>query len=250
MVDTALVLRQMEGAGTKLNIVILDACRNNPFGGRGLRASDGGLAQMRAPEGTLISYATQPGSVARDGSDGNSPYTKALVEAIRKPGQDIFQTFNTVGPCGEAGDGRIAAALGVVFADRRQFLLWGGNRPAFRLPAPPPAAAAAAPGSKLPRAWSVTQNTTSIAVMEDLHSPVRQNRAYGSMARARLGEITIRSQLVPRPRRGAYHDRHGRWARDAEDAAVSARRYDAAPDGISRVVFTPRRVTRLAEISG
>lgn len=44
MVDVSLVLRQMEGAGTKLNIVILDACRNNPFGGRGLRASDGGAS--------------------------------------------------------------------------------------------------------------------------------------------------------------------------------------------------------------
>ncbi len=97
MVDTALVLRQMEGAGTKLNIVILDACRNNPFGGRGLRAAEGGLAQMRAPEGTLISYATQPGNVARDGAAGNSPFTAALAEAIRKPGQDNFQTFNAVG---------------------------------------------------------------------------------------------------------------------------------------------------------
>ena len=97
MVDTALVLRQMEGAGTKLNIVILDACRNNPFGGRALRSGEGGLAQMRAPEGTLISYATQPGNVARDGADGNSPYTKALAQAIRAPGQDIFQTFNAVG---------------------------------------------------------------------------------------------------------------------------------------------------------
>ena len=79
MVDIALVLSQMEGSGTKLNLVILDACRNNPFGGRGLRATDPGLAQMRAPEGTLISYATQPGNVAKDGADGNSPYTKALV---------------------------------------------------------------------------------------------------------------------------------------------------------------------------
>src|SRR5262245_38484551 len=44
MLDAALVLRQMESAGTRLNLVILDACRNNPFGGRGLRASGGGLA--------------------------------------------------------------------------------------------------------------------------------------------------------------------------------------------------------------
>ena len=64
MVDVNLVLNQMQGSGTRLNLVILDACRNNPFGGRGLRASEGGLAQIRAPEGSLISYATQPGSVA------------------------------------------------------------------------------------------------------------------------------------------------------------------------------------------
>jgi hypothetical protein len=97
MVDVSLVLRQMEGAGTKLNIVILDACRNNPFGGRGLRASDGGLAQIRAPEGTLLSYATQPGNVALDGDDGHSPYTRALVETMQKPGLDVLQAFNQVG---------------------------------------------------------------------------------------------------------------------------------------------------------
>ncbi len=89
MVDVSLVLRQMEGAGTKLNIVILDACRNNPFGG--------GLAQIRAPEGTLLSYATQPGNVALDGDDGHSPYTRALVETMQKPGLDVLQAFNQVG---------------------------------------------------------------------------------------------------------------------------------------------------------
>jgi Caspase domain len=110
MLDTNLVLRQMEGAGTRLNIVILDACRNNPFGGRGLavgRARDpestrmrdtgGGLAQMQAPEGTLISFATQPGSVAQDGIGGNSPYARALALEMRRPGLDIFQAFNQVG---------------------------------------------------------------------------------------------------------------------------------------------------------
>jgi hypothetical protein len=97
MVDVNLVLRQMQGSGTRLNMVILDACRNNPFGARGLRGADGGLAQMRAPEGTLISYATQPGSVAMDGSDGHSPYTRALAATVKQPGLDIFQTFNQVG---------------------------------------------------------------------------------------------------------------------------------------------------------
>jgi TPR repeat protein len=97
LVDVNLVLNQMQGSGTRLNMVILDACRNNPFGGRGLRSSEGGLAQLRAPDGTLISYATQPGNVAQDGSDGHSPYTKALAATMRRPGLDLFQTFNEVG---------------------------------------------------------------------------------------------------------------------------------------------------------
>lgn len=97
MVDGNLVLRQMEGAGAKLNIVILDACRNNPLAGRGLRATGGGLAQMEAPEGTLISFATQPGNVAQEGNGSHSPYTEALAQIMRKPGLDIWHTFNDVG---------------------------------------------------------------------------------------------------------------------------------------------------------
>lgn len=97
MVDASLVLRQMEDAGTKLNMVILDACRNNPFAIRGVRAAAGGLGEMAAPEGTLISYATQPGNVALDGDSGDSPYTVALAKAIERPGSDVFHVFNEVG---------------------------------------------------------------------------------------------------------------------------------------------------------
>lgn len=97
MLDAALVLRQMGASGSRLNIVMLDACRNNPFVKRNLRTVQRGLAQMQAPEGTLISYATQPDNVALDGVDGHSPYTRALSLAMRKPGQGIFRTFNEVG---------------------------------------------------------------------------------------------------------------------------------------------------------
>ncbi|WP_338664298.1 caspase family protein [Pararoseomonas sp. SCSIO 73927] len=97
MVDAELVLKQMQFARTKLNILILDACRNNPFGGRGLRSSGGGLAEMRAPQGTLIAYATQPGNVAQDGAGANSPFSSALATTLVQPGLDVFRLFNQVG---------------------------------------------------------------------------------------------------------------------------------------------------------
>jgi hypothetical protein len=97
MLDASFVLDEMANAGNRLNIVILDACRNNPFVLGGARDVSMGLAQVIAPAGTVISYATQPGSVASDGASGNSPYTAALAAAIRAPGRDLFATFNDVG---------------------------------------------------------------------------------------------------------------------------------------------------------
>lgn len=97
LIDVAMVLDEMALAESRLNIVILDACRNNPFGGRGLRAVSPGLAQMQAPAGTIIAYATQPGAVAADGSGANSPYTEALSKALLKPGETVFDIFNDVG---------------------------------------------------------------------------------------------------------------------------------------------------------
>lgn len=89
------VLRQMFSARNKTNIVILDACRNNPFESvPGL--NDNGLAEMNAPRGTFLAYSTAPGAVALDGLEGNSPFTKALAEHIPTPGVPIEQTFKKV----------------------------------------------------------------------------------------------------------------------------------------------------------
>jgi PQQ-dependent catabolism-associated CXXCW motif protein len=97
LVDAAFVLDEMGSAGTRLNMVILDACRNNPFANRGLRSIQSGLAQMQAPRGTVIGYATQPGAVALDGSGNTGPYASALAATMRLPGLRLFETFNEVG---------------------------------------------------------------------------------------------------------------------------------------------------------
>lgn len=89
------VLRQMFSAKNKTNIVILDACRNNPFEAIP-DLDDNGLAEMKAPTGTFLSYATAPGAVALDGLNGNSPFTKALAREIPVPGVPIEQLFKNV----------------------------------------------------------------------------------------------------------------------------------------------------------
>lgn len=90
--DAGRVLGKMQEAGNKLNIVILDACRDNPFK-RSFRTENVGLAQMDAPKGTIIAYATSPGSVAADGAGRNGTYTKHLLKNLMAEGlsvQDIF----------------------------------------------------------------------------------------------------------------------------------------------------------------
>ena len=83
----------LANAHNRMNIVVLDACRNNPFA-RSWRSSSRGLAVMYAPAETLIAYATEPGSVAADGVGArNSPYAKALIDAIQKPGVRLVDVF-------------------------------------------------------------------------------------------------------------------------------------------------------------
>ncbi len=94
-IDASAVLRQMRSARNQTNIVILDACRNNPFVNIP-EFDDPGLAEMKAPVGTFLSYATEPGGVALDGLDGNSPYSKALAREISVPGLKIEETFKNV----------------------------------------------------------------------------------------------------------------------------------------------------------
>ena len=95
------VLRSMERAGNRLNIVVLDACRDNPFrrhrsATRSFRSVSRGLARVDAPRGSLIAYSAAPGQVAVDGEYGNSPYTAALARAMARPGLKAEEVFKQV----------------------------------------------------------------------------------------------------------------------------------------------------------
>ena len=94
-VDAQAVLDKMEAAGNQANIMILDACRNNPFT-RSTRSGQAGLAQMDAPVGTLVAFSTSPGAVASDGSGANGLYTQHLLTAVRQNGSKIEDVFKQV----------------------------------------------------------------------------------------------------------------------------------------------------------
>ena len=94
-VEADLIMRTMDSAGNRLNVVILDACRNNPFK-RSFRSSGSGLARMDAPRGSLVAFSTSPDSVAADGRGRNSPFTKHLLQAIQTPGLPVEQMFKKV----------------------------------------------------------------------------------------------------------------------------------------------------------
>ncbi len=91
-VDVRSVLAKMESAGNALNLVILDACRNNPFPSR-FRSANRGLARVEAPIGSLVVYATAPGSVAADGDGRNGVFTGALLEQLRTKGLSLTETI-------------------------------------------------------------------------------------------------------------------------------------------------------------
>lgn len=91
------VLSKMESASSKTNIVILDACRDNPFERSWRRGAKGnGLAFMNAPSGSIIAYATSPGNTASDGTGSNGLYTSAILQHIKTPNITIEQMFKRV----------------------------------------------------------------------------------------------------------------------------------------------------------
>jgi len=174
------------GAASKLGLIILDACRNNPFAGRmqrhlPVRAVERGLTRVEPTGSVLVAYAAKDGTTASDGPGRNSPFTSALLRYIETPGLEVNYLFRNVRE----------AVLNVTNLQQEPVVY--GSLPSAEIyfkRGAEPTVAAAPPVDVDPagRVWEATQNTTSIAVLEDF---VRQfgDTPYGSMARARLDEL-------------------------------------------------------------
>ena len=92
---TEQIMDVLAEAKTRLNLVFLDACRDNPYA-RSFRSTSRGLSRESAPSGTLISFATKPGSVAADGTGRNGLYTSVLLEQLKNSNQPIEQVLKKV----------------------------------------------------------------------------------------------------------------------------------------------------------
>jgi uncharacterized caspase-like protein len=136
-IDGNTVLLGMEEAGNRVNIVILDACRNNPFARSWRSAASGGLAQMNAPTGSFIAFATSPNSVASDGTERNGIFTKHLLANLRQGESDIDRVFTrvTAGVARETGNRQVpwkSSSLTGVFQFREGELTSAGASAAER----------------------------------------------------------------------------------------------------------------------
>jgi uncharacterized caspase-like protein len=180
LVDVGAVLRQMQGGGAGLSIVVLDACRNNPFGAHGLRGGQAGLAEMTAPRGTLISYATQPGNVAGDGpAGGDSPFALALADAFKAPGRSVFEVFNAVG-----------LAVGRATGGAQQ--PWLSSSPIegkFYFAGPPAAAPAAAdPAARELADWNAVKESVDARAFRQFLAQ-HPGGAFAALAEARVAAL-------------------------------------------------------------
>jgi Caspase domain/Lysozyme inhibitor LprI len=198
-VDAGRVLGKMEDAGNRMNLVILDACRDNPFA-RSFRSAAAGLASMDAASGTFVAYATAPGRTADDGSGGNGLYTEQLMRYMRTPGLKVEDVFKRVRIDVE----RVSGGKQVPWESsslKGDFYFAGAPVEAALASPPPPASPGkpAGPARTIDEEealWKVIEASTNPVDFEEYLAAFPQGRFVGA-ARARLRQL--RRQESPQP---------------------------------------------------
>jgi hypothetical protein len=189
-VEVDRLLRGMEDAGNGLNIIILDACRNNPIRRRTRSGGEQGLAAIQAATGSLIAYATAPNAVAYDGSGRNGIYTSYLLQTMRTPGLKVEEVFKQVriGVTQETGDKQTPWESSSLKGDF-YFIPSDGSQQVAALPPPRPAPVAPPPSraaGKLVRAEgiAVSQGNAGAAREQAIADALRKavQQELGSMA--------------------------------------------------------------------
>ncbi|MBI3710520.1 MAG: SUMF1/EgtB/PvdO family nonheme iron enzyme, partial [Proteobacteria bacterium] len=206
-VDVNDVLVRMEDARVRLSVVILDACRDNPFL-RGARSVARGLAQIDAGRGTFIAYATAPGKTAADGDGENGLYTAELLRSLKVPGLPLEEVFKrTMDGVERQSAGQQAPWSSSSFHGEFFFGPPPGKTPA-QIAAPPPAAksAASAAGSEAIEVafWNSIASSGRVAEFEEYLRQYPGGR-FAGLARLRVDELKRGQAAVvvpPKPEPG------------------------------------------------
>jgi len=197
-VSAASVLSQMQYAGNAVNLVFLDACRNNPLT-RSFRSQTRGLARVDAPRGSFVGYSTAPGDVSVDGDAENSPYTLALVEELKQPGISIEEAHRAV-------RGKVLAATNQRQTPWDSSSLTGpvvlkAEEVALVAPAAPPAAPAEAPSPQTNQQaellfWESIKSSDNPATFE-AYLKQFPNGIFAGLAQAKVDELKARNNNQP-----------------------------------------------------
>ena len=187
------VLSRMAAARNRLNIVILDACRNNPFEGR-FRDVSRGLAPAKAPVGTYVVYATAEGDVAADGDGQNSLFSGALVKALDRRNVKLEDMFKRV-------------RTDVLAATSGKQVPWTSSSVTgdfyFHLPKAGPQGVAGSSNAAEIEYWSSIKNSTNPKSFEAYLADYPNGR-YARLARIKLEELsgtqTAAITVPPKPR--------------------------------------------------
>jgi uncharacterized caspase-like protein len=211
-VDLNDVLNGLDEARARLSLVILDACRDNPFA-RKFRSASRGLAQTDAPRGTVIAYATAPGDTASDGDGTNGLYTTELLKAIAEPGLKLEEVFKrTIDGVARASGNKQTPWVSSSFRGDFFFNTAAAPPPAAAIPVPPGVDAVEQ------TAWTTIANSTNPAMFE-LFLQRFPNGTYADFARARLEELKAAAAREDK-RRAVDASPPPRPADDAVEAAL------------------------------
>ncbi len=198
------VMTQMQSAGNAVNLVFLDACRNNPLA-KASRSATRGLARLDAPRGSFVGYSTAPGDVAADGDGVNSPYALALAEELQKPGISVEEAHRNV-------RAKVLAESGNKQTPWDSSSLTGAVILAAKAPVsePVPQPPAPAPQPQVQQEASVDKEVVFWESIKDSKDPgeyeayLQQypNGSFAPLAKAKLSRMAAATQPAPAPEAG------------------------------------------------
>ena len=225
------IMDVLDESKSRLNLVFLDACRNNPYASRNFRSADRGLARVSAPSGTLISYATKPGSIAADGTGRNGLYTSKLLAQMDSNVEIEKALKRVVTAVKTASNGKQEPWMeGSIEGD---FCFSGcgvSDQQPLPVSAPPPVIDAET------EVWTIVKETADADVVRDFLKEYPKGK-YAAPARFKLRELESKARvaMAPRPQTAPKKQLPGRPVVEEQTASTTTKGFTDSTTGMEFV---------------